>query len=392
MPRTITLLAIFAFLVDFAVTLDSEMQQLEEVIKEFDDDYKQGNMSKLSSDFKGALKKYGDGQNQKPTIVQEFLKKMEDNGDLQTMKKLETEWNNFKAVLGKHYDQSENSLRMAVFESNELFTEKMNKEFEKGLTTYKTGMNELADLTASEFRMINGFRLPNHTFRVRSKTYQFEKNRRLPKSVDWRKKGFVTPIKNQGQCGSCYAFATAAALESYHKMKSRKLINLSPQNIVDCTTGYGNYGCDGGFMPLTFKYAMKYGIAKESNYPYVGVLQRCQWKQQIAVARDKGYMEVESGNELALQRAVAKYGPVTVGIPGYHHTFQFYKSGIYARPGCNNPDHAVLVVGYGTHRTYGDYWIIKNSWGTSWGDGGYGYIARNKGNMCSIASMASFPI
>ncbi|VBB35465.1 unnamed protein product, partial [Acanthocheilonema viteae] len=113
-----------------------------------------------------------------------------------------------------------------------------------------------------------------------------------------------------GQCGSCYAFATAAALESYHKMKSRKLINLSPQNIVDCTTGYGNYGCDGGFMPLTFKYAMKYGIAKESNYPYVGVLQRCQWKQQIAVARDKGYMEVESGNELALQRAVAKYGPV----------------------------------------------------------------------------------
>ncbi|VBB35543.1 unnamed protein product, partial [Acanthocheilonema viteae] len=111
---------------------------------------------------------------------------------------------------------------------------------------------------------------------------------------------------------------------------------------------------------MSFHYASKHGIARESNYPYAGIVQRCRWNQQIALARNNGYMEVQSGNELALQRAVAEYGPVTVGIPGYHHTFQFYKSGIYARPGCNNPDHAVLVVGYGTHRTYGDYWIIKN--------------------------------
>uniref|UniRef100_A0A0R3S6I7 Cathepsin L-like n=1 Tax=Elaeophora elaphi TaxID=1147741 RepID=A0A0R3S6I7_9BILA len=325
---------------------------------------------------------------------------MENDGELQAMKKLETEWNDYKTTLGKSYDPSENSLRMAIFESNELVTEKINREFEQGLVTFKTSLNDLADLTEDEFIVRNGLRLPNSTdFNQRRKSrqtsggyYQYNRNEPLPVSVDWRENGFVTPVKNQGECGSCYAFATSAALESYVKMRTGQLIDLSPQNIVDCTWELGNNGCSGGYMPRAFEYARNYGVARELNYPYIESEQRCKWNNRIALARDNGYGQVEPGDELGLKHAVAKRGPVVVGIAASSRAFRFYQSGVFVSNSCGQPDHAVLVVGYGTHPSYGDYWIVKNSWGTGWGAGGYVYMARNRRNMCHIATTASFPI
>nr|AAT07057.1 cathepsin L-like cysteine proteinase [Brugia malayi] len=391
---TIAQLAVFAILADFAVA--GEIEQLKEVLGKFDKDYKQGNMTRLASDFRSALKEYGDGQQGESTVVQEFLKKMEDNGEQRAMEKLESEWKDYVTALGKHYDQKETNFRMAIFESNELMTEKINKKYEQGLVSYTTALNDLADLTDEEFMVMNGLRLPNQTDlrgkRQANRFYRYDPRERLPDLVDWRTKGAVTPVRNQGECGSCYAFATAAALEAYHKQMTGRLLDLSPQNIVDCTWDLGNKGCNGGYMPTAFQYASRYGIAMESRYPYVGTEQRCRWQQNIAVVTDNGFNEIQPGDELALKHAVAKRGPVVVGISGSKRSFRFYKDGVYSEGNCGRPDHAVLVVGYGTDRSYGDYWIVKNSWGTDWGKDGYVYMARNRGNMCHIASAASFPI
>uniref|UniRef100_A0A183GZH7 Cathepsin L-like n=1 Tax=Onchocerca flexuosa TaxID=387005 RepID=A0A183GZH7_9BILA len=398
----------------------SQVQQLREVLGTFDQDYKHGNMTRLTTDFKRALKKYGDGFvftlillhisrkerlhpvtfSQKSTVLQSFLKKMEDNGELRAIEKLETEWNDYVTVLGKHYDSNEANLRMAIFESNELMTEQTNRKYKQGLISYTNGLNHLADLTDEEFSMMNGLRFPNETHlhsrrqtrQATSQKYSYDPMETLPESVDWRKKGFVTRVKNQGVCGSCYAFAAIGALEAYQKKEKRKLVDLSIQNAVDCTWQLGNYGCRGGYMNPIFYYATKQGIALESKYPYVGTERSCKWKKEIAYATDRGYAVIERGDELALKHAVAKRGPVVVGINGSKRAFRFYRAGVYSSRNCGDLNHAVLVVGYGKHKKHGEYWIVKNSWGTDWGRKGYVYMARNQGNMCHIASLASIPI
>uniref|UniRef100_A0A915PLA3 Cathepsin L-like n=1 Tax=Setaria digitata TaxID=48799 RepID=A0A915PLA3_9BILA len=293
---------------------------------------------------------------------------------------------------------------MAIFESNELLTEERNRQYSAGLITYTTALNNLADLTDEEFKVMNGFKPFNETgFELRRQArqsgryYKYNRNDRLPEEFDWRNYGFVTPVKDQGECGSCYAFSTVAALETYHKRRNGQLIDLSPQQIVDCTRQLGNNGCDGGTMPgvgdlSVFHYAINNAIAPEARYPYVHQAGNCRWNRNMGVVTDTGYYLIQPGDELALKHAVAVYGPVVVGIPGSLREFRFYKSGVFSHPNCHNPDHAVLVVGYGNDRRGGDYWIVKNSWGTGWGRDGYIYMARNRGDMCHITSAASFPI
>ncbi|VDM96643.1 unnamed protein product, partial [Onchocerca ochengi] len=181
-----------------------------------------------------------------------------------------------------------------------------------------------------------------------------------------------------GKCGACYAFATAAVLESYYKKKSGILIDLSPQNIIDCSRNYGNKGCYGGTVSRSFEYAKHYGIAQQSKYPYVEIEQRCKWKKKIGIVTVNDYVMIPQGDELALKHAVAKLGPVAAAVHQSQPDFKLYKS--------------VLIVGYGTDPVAGDYWIVKNSKGTEWGDSGYFHIARNKGNMCGIATLAFVPV
>ena len=212
-----------------------------------------------------------------------------------------------------------------------------------------------------------------------------------PAEIDWRTKGAVTEVKDQGQyCGSCWAFSSTGSLEGQHFRKTGKLVSLSEQNLLDCTDDYGNQGCDGGFMDNAFKYVYNnHGIDTEISYPYQGMEYfRCRFSNATVGATDKGYVDIPKGDEDALAKAVATVGPVSVAIDASHDSFMFYSHGIYQERACSseNIDHAVLVVGYNP-----GFWIVKNSWGTEWGDNGYVKMKRGI-NMCAIASFASYPL
>jgi cathepsin L len=214
----------------------------------------------------------------------------------------------------------------------------------------------------------------------------------LPAQVDWRSKGWVTPVKNQGKCGSCWAFTATGALEGQNFNKTGVLVSLSEQNLVDCSTS--NYGCNGGVTDYAFRYVKQNsGIASEESYQYTGKQGSCQYRSSNKAGTCSGWVDIPPGDETALQVAVATVGPVAVAIDASSMLFQLYRKGVYKNPFCSstNLDHAVLIVGYGTYNGQ-PYWLVKNSWGTSWGQDGYVMMARNQGNMCGIATSASYPI
>jgi cathepsin L len=305
----------------------------------------------------------------------------------------ETLFENWIQEHGKSYDEHELLYRFRVFKKNVDFIEEFNANSE--LNGFYVGLNKFADLTNSEFmERYSGFnsRLvkvqdPDHVF-------EYDQTQALPSSVDWRTKGAVTAVKDQGQCGSCWSFSTTGSVEGAWAL-NYSLVSLSEQNLMDCSRSYGNMGCNGGLMDNAFKYIINNkGIDTEASYPYEEATSyNCRYKSTNLGAKISSYKDVTSGSESALQNAVAYHGPVSVAIDASHMSFQMYKGGVYYESRCSSTqlDHGVLVVGYGTGSS-GDYWIVKNSWGTSWGDQGYIYMARNKNNNCGIATQASFPI
>ncbi|KAL4227687.1 hypothetical protein ACF0H5_013122 [Mactra antiquata] len=218
----------------------------------------------------------------------------------------------------------------------------------------------------------------------------------LPDSVDWKAKGYVTEVGNQGQCGSCWAFTATGALEGANKKKTGKLVDLSEQNLMDCSAKQGNNGCEGGMMEYSYKYVKQNGgIDTEQSYPYnvsnpqVG---KCKYTEKKRGATCTGYVDLPKGNEKALQEAVANIGPIGVAVDASHYGFEMYKTGVYDDPNCNPKivDHSLVVVGYGVENGV-EYYNCKNSWGTAWGDNGYIKMVRNKSNQCGIATEASYP-
>ncbi|KAG1702416.1 Cathepsin L [Nymphon striatum] len=287
-------------------------------------------------------------------------------------------WNSFKATYGKtHSSFREEMKKMDVFVSNLRFVKEHQAKYAAGEVSYNVDINEYADMTTEEFvGIMNGYKMSNQT--SEGSTFLAPTGIELPKTVDWTKKGYVTAVKNQGQCGSCWSFSATGSLEGQHFKKTGKLVSLSEQNICDCSRSFGNNGCEGGLMDNAFRYIKSNkGVDTEKSYPYTAEDGTCHFKKQDIGATDSGFVDIASGDEKALQKAVATVGPISVAIDASHISFQLYSEGVYNEPECSSTalDHGVLAVGYGSDNGK-DYWLVKNSWGPGWGVSGYIKMTR----------------
>ncbi|KAK4268180.1 hypothetical protein QN277_024868 [Acacia crassicarpa] len=287
-------------------------------------------------------------------------------------------------------DPQEGEKRFNIFKQNVEYIESFNTD---GNKPYKLGINQFADLTNEEFTTSrNRFKGYMFSSITRTPSFKYENVTDVPSSVDWREQGAVTPIKNQGECGCCWAFSAVAAIEGIIKLSTGELISLSEQELLDCDTDV-DHGCEGGSMNDAFKFIIQNnGINSEANYPYKGIDGTCNANEDNHVATINGYEDVPANSEQALQNAVANH-PVSVAIETSGSDFQFYQSGIFTGSCGTKLDHGVTVVGYGVSDDT-EYWLVKNSWGIEWGEEGYIRIQRNvdaEEGLCGIAMRASYP-
>nr|XP_022908929.1 cathepsin L1-like [Onthophagus taurus] len=312
------------------------------------------------------------------------------------------EWIFFKTSFNKTYPTLEDeNFRKEVFFENRKKITKFNQDYSFGHSKFVLQINPTADLLTHEYNDVyNGYGRPakrNGGHKDNPTTYIPSLNVLLPENFDWKDLGGVTSVKNQGKCGGCFAFSATGALEGHHFRKAGYLEELSPQNLIDCTREYSNLGCSGGYVDESFNYIKDNpGIDVLSAYPYEGEEGSCRFDPNFIGANVTGYVEIPPGDERALATAVATQGPVSVAIDASQSTFQFYSNGIYYDEECKNDadslNHAVLVVGYGSEPDGTKYWLVKNSYGTEWGLGGYIKMARDNDNHCGIATAAYYPL
>jgi len=295
----------------------------------------------------------------------------------------------WKEHVGREYSGEEHVMRQEIWKKNVKLIHEHNQQNK----SYSLAMNHFGDMTSEEYRSTMLGTKINLKGKIPvgvSVPYVD-----LPKSVDWRKKGYVTPVKDQGQCGSCWSFSSTGAMEGAHVKAHGTLVSLSEQNLVDCSSSYGNYGCNGGLMDNAFQYVIDNGgLDTEASYPYEGQELTCRYNANATAIKLSGFKDVTAGSEWSLKMALAKAGPTSIAIDASHYSFQFYNEGVYDEPECSSEelDHGVLAVGYGTSDEGLDYWIVKNSWSEKWGVDGYVMMSRNKQNQCGVASAASYPI
>jgi len=304
-----------------------------------------------------------------------------------------SEWLRFIERFQKKYvSLKEKEVRFSIFRETLRMIDIHNKDYLAGLQNFTMGINQFSDLTADEFKdtYIGGKPVVLGSYGCKSFSTV---SQNAPLAVDWRGRA-VTSVKDQGQCGSCWAFSSTGAIEGAWAISKGQLVDFSEQQLVDCATGvtYGSHGCSGGQMDGAFKYVISNGQCLAQSYLYTASQGSCQ--KCSPVASLSSCSDVLANNQLVLKTAVLKQ-PVSVAIEADTRYFQSYSGGILTSASCGtNLDHGVLIVGYGVENGI-NYWLVKNSWSATWGEKGYVRIARsdstNDAGICGIAMMASFP-
>ena len=317
-------------------------------------------------------------------------------------------WIRFQHKYIKTYTEKEKPIRRLIFDNNVDFISEHNAQADLGGWTFWLALNQFADMTASEYDFLLGFTPPTPPLPEPIYVFNASKSAVLPESIDYRDQGIIGDVRHQGACGTGWAFAATAALEAQRALQEGVHERLSPQHLIDCSRGPGTWmACrDKGNTEKAFVYLKDVEIATEAEYPYENRTMdepddrvTCRLRASASATGNpgkkgiKGYIKPHFFKEDALQQALMRFGPMAAAVDASDRTFQFYSHGVYDRWSCGQVlSQAVLIVGYDTDASGHEYYILQNSWGQEWGEGGYIRMARNKLSQCGIAAATSVPI
>lgn len=317
----------------------------------------------------------------------------DDEFDVDADSKAAKSFQQFKTTFNRtYYDAQEHALRYRIFKQNLFLIDQLNK-YEMGTAEY--GITEFADLTSKEYFLRTGLRLRDGgDNRIPNAPAEIP-NIELPPSFDWREKGAVTEVKNQGNCGSCWAFSVTGNIEGVNAARTGTLVSYSEQELLDCDTVDG--ACNGGLPDDAYKAIERIGgLETEQEYPYRAHKEKCQYDPSLDHVTVHGAVDLPK-DEDAIAKYLVQNGPVSIGINA--NGMQFYHRGVahpwkaLCRP--DSLDHGVLIVGFGVDQGKKNkqlpFWIVKNSWGPRWGEQGYYRVYRGD-NTCGVASMVSSAI
>lgn len=297
-------------------------------------------------------------------------------------------WNQFKEKYGKNYlNSKEHSARYQIFTKNLASIEEHNTLYKQGLVSWYKVVNQFSDMTEEEFKATLTLKPYNRTGKA-TVLHDSSKFVGTPDSIDWRNSGVVTEVKNQASCGACWSFSATGTLEGAYAIRNGQLLSFSEQQLMDCATGNNGYSCDacnGGIVQSALDYVRDHGITTEDQDPYQATQTTCSsYPNYFQIS---GYTEIGYKDENDLKNAVGNVGPVSVALNA--DLLQSYGGGVINSACSDSINHGVLAVGYGNENGL-DYWLVKNSWGSGWGESGYFKLAIGS-NLCGIADQACYP-